>query len=217
MISNSLTKTKDAFHSSNQLACHLRWANITKFVEVKDLSAGLIKSSIGTSNKASPPTDNGEGNNKNTKEYKGILNQLSGQAHPSEVMALMGPSGSGKTSLLDVLATRSSYNNGIVALNNQIITNHSSKTKMLKRKMAYIKQTDIFFDHLTVKDQLTYTAFLRLGDEYNRDEKRAEVSGHCKVLMHLIITKSIMPDFGPELIELLHCDFVNNKTRLTRL
>jgi len=106
---------------------------------------------------------------------KVIINQVSGQANPSQVLAIMGPSGSGKTSLLNVLATRSTHEDGTVSLNDKVVTNHPARIKSLKRKIAYIKQNDIFFEHLTVKDQLTYTAFLRLGDEVTKEDKRAEV------------------------------------------
>lgn len=167
------TKTK------NSSACHLKWTNITKTVELKENNAGLIKTTIGdpkivasapgedsvTSIESSPPA-----------AHKIILNQVSGQAKPGEILALMGPSGSGKTSLLDVLSSRSAYQDGTVSLNDSVITNRPGKVKALKRRIAYIKQQDIFFDHLTVKDQLTYTAFLRLGDDYTKEEKRSEVS-----------------------------------------
>merc|ERR1740139_455389 len=94
----------------------------------------------------------------------------------------MGPSGSGKTSLLNVLATRSTYEGGTISLNDKVLTNHPGRVKSLKRKIAYIKQNDIFFNHLTVKDQLTYTAFLRLGDEVTKADKRSEVDRTIKLL-----------------------------------
>ena len=171
------TATMDFKASSNNSACHLRWSNIVKTVQLKENSAGLIKTTIGdpksdtavvvgdsqTSVESIPATD------------KIILNQVSGQAKPGEILALMGPSGSGKTSLLDVLSSRSAYQDGTISLNDSVITGRPGKVKALKRRIAYIKQQDIFFDHLTVKDQLTYTAFLRLGDDYTKEEKRSEV------------------------------------------
>ncbi len=158
-------------------SCHLSWANITKTVELRDTSQGLLKSSIGDDVKgkdssdaaavaaaAAPPSN-----------QKIILNQVSGQAQPGQILALMGPSGSGKTSLLDALSARSAYQHGTIRLNHQNITDHPSQIKKLKRRIAYIKQQDVFFNHLTVKDQLTYTAFLRLGDDYTKEQKIAEV------------------------------------------
>lgn len=171
----------------------MRWTNIIKSVELKDNSAGLIKSTIGgDASSASSEIRRGANASSNTQasiappSHKIILNQVSGQAKPGEILALMGPSGSGKTSLLDVLAGRSVYQDGTVSLNDSIITDSPAKVKALKRKIAYIKQQDIFFDHLTVKDQLTYTAFLRLGDEYSKEEKQQEVK---KVIQLLRLNK----------------------------
>jgi len=171
-----------------QKACHFRWSNITKTVETMEKSAGLIKSSISArptsgNKKGSKMTAKNDSNNYIPEKIptvaaprqKVIINQVSGQANPSQVLAIMGPSGSGKTSLLNVLATRSTHEDGTVSLNDKVVTNHPARIKSLKRKIAYIKQNDIFFEHLTVKDQLTYTAFLRLGDEVTKEDKRAEV------------------------------------------
>ena len=164
----------------------MRWSNIVKTVELKDNAGGLIKSNIDGSGETNAPTVYNGGPTSTEPNHKIILNQISGQANPGEILALMGPSGSGKTSLLDVLSSRSIYQDGTISLNSTIITDRPEKVKALKRKTAYIKQQDIFFEHLTVKDQLTYTAFLRLGDEYTKEEKRQEVS---KVISLLRLNK----------------------------
>jgi len=197
----STTKMEFKTTTQSSAACHMRWTNIIKTVELKDNATGLIKSTLGSSPSDTKTNANANANvnvnanaNANTDmssdttsavapnapttpppTHKIILNQISGQAKAGEIMALMGPSGSGKTSLLDVLSSRSIYQEGQISLNDSIITHHPSKIKTLKRKIAYIKQADIFFDHLTVKDQLTYTAFLRLGDDYTQQEKKDEV------------------------------------------
>jgi ABC-type multidrug transport system ATPase subunit/ABC-type multidrug transport system permease subunit len=154
--------------------CYLRWTNIVKTVEIKDQSVGLISSSIGGTTSSSQQ--------KEASQMKIILNQISGQAKPGQILALMGPSGSGKTSLLDVLASRSTYNAGTIYLNNSSMTDNPAKMKSIKRKIAYIKQKDIFFEHLSVKDQLMYTAFLRLGDDYSKEEKMDEVDKVIELL-----------------------------------
>jgi ABC-type multidrug transport system fused ATPase/permease subunit len=75
-------------HTHNS-GCCLRWNRIKKRVEVKEVNAGLLRSSI-----AAPPPS--EESRKSGPQIKTILNQVSGSAIPGEVLALMGPSGSGK-------------------------------------------------------------------------------------------------------------------------
>lgn len=187
-MTSTTTQNNASLNIEKSKACFLRWSNISKTVEVKLEAKGLIKSSIGgkgpnTATKASAPANNeASTDDANTKV---ILNQVSGQAKPGEVLALMGPSGSGKTSLLDVLSSRSSYDDGVIYLNSMSMgsySNNNNRMKSLKRKIAYIKQKDIFFDHLTVKDQLMYTAFLRLGDDYTKEQKLEEVDKVIKLL-----------------------------------
>lgn len=156
--------------------CHLKWTGVMKTVEIKDQSVGLIRSSIGGKGEKETSSLPKSG------DTKIILNQISGEAKAGQIMALMGPSGSGKTSLLDVLASRSAYTAGTIYLNDSSMTEDPAKMKSLKRKIAYIKQKDIFFEHLSVKDQLMYTAFLRLGDNYTREEKIEEVDKVIKLL-----------------------------------
>lgn len=153
---------------------------MTKLIEIQDPNVGLVKSSFGASSSTSQAAKNAT-NTKAPKE-KLTLNQVSGQAHPGQVLAIMGPSGSGKTSLLDVLACRASHQYGNLILNGHIVTDNSSATKALKRKLAYIRQDDLFFTHLTVRDQLTYTAFLRMGQNYTHDQTVAQVQAIIKTL-----------------------------------
>ena len=68
-----------------------------------------------------------------------------------------------KTSLLDTLSGRSTYDSGSLTVDSVPVI--GSVKKSLKRCVAYIKQDDVFFTHLTVRDQLTYTALLRLPEK----------------------------------------------------
>jgi len=54
--------------------------------------------------------------------------------------------------------------------------------KRLMAKIAYVKQADIFFTHLTVRDQLGYTAFLRLPQALSAETKHQEVERIIKLL-----------------------------------
>ena len=175
----NLNDLKDYYECESGYEIGLQYKNL--YCKTEDNNAGgLVRSSIYSTSNANPPSIN--------PKHKVILNQVSGEAKQNEVLALMGPSGSGKTLLLDILSTRDSlYNNGGLYLNQTDIQTSSLIQKKFKRQIAYIKQKDIFFDHLTMKDQLTYTAFLRLSDEeYTKEEKLAEVD---KVLSLLRLQK----------------------------
>ena len=96
------------------------------------------------------------------------------------VIRSLSPSGSGKTSLLNCLSGRNPYDSGVVSVNGRPLG--GADMKRLMAKIAYVKQADIFFTHLTVRDQLGYTAFLRLPQEWPAETKRNEVERIIKLL-----------------------------------
>ena len=49
-----------------------------------------------------------------------------------------------------------------------------------------MKQNDLFFGHLTVRDQLTYTALLRLPSKWPKSKKTGEVD---RIIKQLRLTK----------------------------
>jgi ABC-type multidrug transport system ATPase subunit len=135
---------------------YLRWSRLYKSVQTLDTKAHASAVSF-----------------RKTETEKVILNSMSGSAAPGEVLACMGPSGSGKTSLMNVLSGRSSFQQGTISINGVPLT--KTAMKKLMRQVAYVKQEDIFFQHLTVRDQLTYTALLRLPKHLSKAQKLAEV------------------------------------------
>ncbi|CAL2032003.1 unnamed protein product [Caenorhabditis brenneri] len=91
---------------------------------------------------------------------KEVIKNVSGVAEPGEVLALMGGSGAGKTTLMNILAHLDT--NG-VEYYGDVTVNGKKITKQKMRQMcAYVQQVDLFCGTLTVREQLTYTAGMRM-------------------------------------------------------
>mmetsp|Transcript_15601 Transcript_15601/g.20340 ORF Transcript_15601/g.20340 Transcript_15601/m.20340 type:complete len:668 (-) Transcript_15601:3085-5088(-) len=179
--------SKSEKNENNVKGIELRWLRISKTVEVRDITTGLMRASISNS---SGNKESGEKNVASNSVKRRILNRMSGSAKPGEILAIMGPSGSGKTSLLDVLSGRSTFDseglegNSFSGITINGVNATASSMKWLKRKIAYVKQRDIFFNHLTVRDQLTYTAMLRLPKDSTDHHEEVE-----RIIASLKLTK----------------------------
>uniref|UniRef100_A0A8C1LSB7 ABC transporter domain-containing protein n=1 Tax=Cyprinus carpio TaxID=7962 RepID=A0A8C1LSB7_CYPCA len=103
---------------------------------------------------------------------KDILKDVSGIMNPG-MNAIMGPTGSGKTSLLDVIAGRKDprgLKSGQVLVDNTIVTSD------LRLCSAYVVQNDILMGTLTVRENLAFSANLRLSrKEYSSADKQMRV------------------------------------------
>ncbi|OEU18279.1 P-loop containing nucleoside triphosphate hydrolase protein [Fragilariopsis cylindrus CCMP1102] len=172
---------------------YLRWSRIIKTVTIKADNSGLLRGSIAAPTKESNEsfirrrTNSKKNGNNKKEEKKNILKEVSGYAAPGEIVAMMGPSGSGKTSLLNCLSGRNPYNSGIVSVNGRPLgsgeqNGSGSDMKRLMSRIAYVKQDDIFFEHLTVRDQLGYTALLRLPQLWTHTRKMNEVNRIIRLL-----------------------------------
>ncbi|XP_067242827.1 broad substrate specificity ATP-binding cassette transporter ABCG2c isoform X2 [Chanodichthys erythropterus] len=103
---------------------------------------------------------------------KDILKDVSGIMNPG-MNAIMGPTGSGKTSLLDVIAGRKDpkgLKSGQVLVDNTIVTSD------LRLCSAYVVQNDILMGTLTIRENLAFSANLRLSrKEYSSSDKKMRV------------------------------------------
>ena len=62
-----------------------------------------------------------------TTTTKNIINNITGEANPGELLAIMGPSGSGKTSLLNTLSRRVKLTSGTILLNGKKLPRNFNK------------------------------------------------------------------------------------------
>uniref|UniRef100_A0A9J7ZR47 ABC transporter domain-containing protein n=2 Tax=Cyprinus carpio TaxID=7962 RepID=A0A9J7ZR47_CYPCA len=87
--------------------------------------------------------------------------------------AIMGPTGSGKTSLLDVIAGRKDPK-GLKS--GQVLVDNTTVTSDLRLCSAYVVQNDVLMGTLTVRENLAFSANLRLSrKEYSSADKKMRV------------------------------------------
>jgi len=183
--SNSNSDAEDGWPQQQQqrrpgdrTTLHLRWTNLAKSVDVKDDPAAVAKMPAGGGKSGSIHLTA-------KKSQKVILDRVSGEAVPGEILALMGPSGSGKTSLMNVLCGRAAYQDGSITINGTALD--KAGMKKLMSRVAYVKQQDVFFETLTVRDQLTYTARLRIPDVGTTKEARnAKITSEVDEILRLL-------------------------------
>ncbi|XP_056890780.1 broad substrate specificity ATP-binding cassette transporter ABCG2b isoform X1 [Takifugu flavidus] len=99
---------------------------------------------------------------------KYILKDVSGIMRPG-MNAIMGPTGSGKTSLLDVIAGRKNpvgLKQGLVLVDGRAVTSE------LRLSSAYVVQDDILMGTLSVRENLLFSANLRLNPKYHSTEDK---------------------------------------------
>ncbi|XP_038266543.1 broad substrate specificity ATP-binding cassette transporter ABCG2-like [Dermochelys coriacea] len=106
-------------------------------------------------------------------EEKEILRDVSGIMKPG-MNAILGPTGSGKTSLLDVLA---GWKDPKGLRSGQIFMDGKSANSQFHLCSAYIVQEDVLMGTLTVRENLQFSASLRLPQSRNSEaEKQLKVN-----------------------------------------
>ncbi|XP_074623196.1 protein white-like isoform X4 [Acropora palmata] len=118
-----------------------------------------------------------------TAKVKQVLCNVNGKVEAGTLLAVMGASGAGKSTLMNVLAHRNISQmeiRGTVKLNNCPIQSEITSIS------AYIQQEDLFVGSLTVKEHLTFQAFLRMGKQFSDQQRMARVN---EVIQQLGLTK----------------------------
>ncbi|CAF1485118.1 unnamed protein product [Adineta steineri] len=121
-----------------------------------------------------------------------ILSDVSGSFQPG-INAILGPTGCGKSTLLDILADRKDRGTyeGHVSINR-----HSRPASSIYRYMTgYVVQDDIFSGVLTVRENIAFSANLRLPCSMTRTERLERVE---KVIEQLGLKECANTRMGTE-------------------
>jgi len=108
-----------------------------------------------------------------------VLNSVTGEFRNSTLSAVMGPSGSGKSTFLNVLTGKATYGkmSGHVYLNG-----HRARLSDYRRQIGFVPQDDICYGNLTVRENLTFNARLRLPKGTSEPSVTALVDDVLKIL-----------------------------------
>uniref|UniRef100_A0A8C4XZK0 ABC transporter domain-containing protein n=1 Tax=Gopherus evgoodei TaxID=1825980 RepID=A0A8C4XZK0_9SAUR len=107
--------------------------------------------------------------------------------------AILGPTGSGKSSLLDVLAARKDP----AGLSGQVLIDGFPQPPNFKCISGYVVQDDVVMGTLTVRENLLFSAALRLPSSISFKEKEERVS---QIITELGLSKVADAKVGTELI-----------------
>ncbi|NXA96069.1 ABCG2 protein, partial [Melanocharis versteri] len=112
---------------------------------------------------------------------KEVLRDVNGIMKPG-LNAILGPTGSGKSSLLDILAARKDPH----GLSGDILINGAPQPANFKCTSGYVVQDDVVMGTLTVRENLKFSAALRLPKSVKEQEKNERVN---QVIKELGLTK----------------------------
>ncbi|XP_029360799.1 ATP-binding cassette sub-family G member 2-like [Echeneis naucrates] len=114
---------------------------------------------------------------KRKTSHKEILVELNGIMRPG-LNAILGPTGSGKSSFLDILAARKDPS----GLSGKVLIDGAPQPPNFKCLSGYVVQDDVVMGTLTVRENLRFSAALRLPSSMPQAEKEARVSHLIKEL-----------------------------------
>ncbi|XP_069486639.1 broad substrate specificity ATP-binding cassette transporter ABCG2-like [Ambystoma mexicanum] len=112
---------------------------------------------------------------------KNILQDVNGLMAPG-LNAILGPTGSGKSSLLDVLAARKDPR----GLSGEVLIDGAPQPPNFKCISGYVVQDDVVMGTLTVRENLQFSAALRLPRSIRQKEKDERID---QILKELGLTK----------------------------
>ncbi|KAK3280069.1 hypothetical protein CYMTET_12076 [Cymbomonas tetramitiformis] len=119
-----------------------------------------------------------------------LLSGVTGAFRSGQLIAVMGPSGCGKSTLLNTLCNKATYGQrkGSIYLNEI----KDEPLELYARVTGFVPQDDTVFPQLTVRENLNFSAELRLPFSVSSRGRKDIVSGAIKVLGLTHIQNSIV-------------------------
>uniref|UniRef100_A0A7N8XFN1 Broad substrate specificity ATP-binding cassette transporter ABCG2-like n=1 Tax=Mastacembelus armatus TaxID=205130 RepID=A0A7N8XFN1_9TELE len=123
---------------------------------------------------------------------KDILIDLNGVMKPG-LNAIMGATGSGKSSFLDVLAARKDP----AGLSGEVLIDGAPQPPNFKCLSGYVVQDDVVMGTLTVRENFSFSAALRLPSTVSQQEKEEKIN---RLIQELGLTRVADSRVGTQLI-----------------
>lgn len=105
-----------------------------------------------------------------TKEPRDLISNITGDVQQGEMVALMGPSGCGKTTLLNVLARRQAAS-GAKVEGESYVNGVKIDSASFGRITSYVEQEDALIGSLTVRETLKFAADLSLPSSVKKSQR----------------------------------------------
>lgn len=109
---------------------------------------------------------------------KTILSGVSGRIKPGRVTAVMGPSGAGKTTFLSVLMGKYQRTAGVLRINGE-----PDEMQRYNRIVGFVPQDDTMMRELTVRENITFSARVRLPRHGWTDE---DIERHVDAVIEVL-------------------------------
>ncbi|KAJ3286083.1 hypothetical protein HDU79_006766, partial [Rhizoclosmatium sp. JEL0117] len=110
-------------------------------------------------------------------DRKTILQGVSGSINAGKMTAIMGPSGAGKTTFMNVLMGKAARSAGTLKINGTV-----AELASFKKLIGYVPQDDTMIEELSVRENIRYSARVRLPNSWTN----AEVDAHVEAILQAL-------------------------------
>ncbi|KAL4933297.1 putative ABC transporter [Aspergillus undulatus] len=109
-----------------------------------------------------------------SKQFRNLIDGINGSVQQGELLALMGPSGCGKTTLLNVLARRAA-SSGAKSAGHCYVNGGEIENATFGKITSYVEQEDALIGSLTVQETLKFAADLSLPRFVSESERAQRI------------------------------------------